>query len=100
MSARTRMAPLLLPMSGLLSALIRNGLATGQHYQRVRRENRKAAPSPRSRKKPKTKSDTPSSEGSSGDAMLILSEPGIEAGLTHHNSETGSYGKFHILSKP
>jgi len=23
-----------------------------------------------------------------------------QAGLTHHNSETGSYGKFHILSKP
>jgi plasmid stabilization system protein ParE len=22
------------------------------------------------------------------------------AGLTHHNSEPGSYGKFHILSKP
>jgi len=22
------------------------------------------------------------------------------AGLTHHNSETGSYGKSHILSKP
>jgi len=25
---------------------------------------------------------------------------GALAGLTHHNSETGSYGKFHILSKP
>jgi len=25
---------------------------------------------------------------------------GIMPGLTHHNSETGSYGKFHILSKP
>ena len=25
---------------------------------------------------------------------------GAIAGLTHHDSETGSYGKFHILSKP
>src|SRR5208337_3149072 len=25
---------------------------------------------------------------------------GTTSGLTHHNSETGSYGKFHILSKP
>src|SRR5208337_2857381 len=25
---------------------------------------------------------------------------GERAGLTHHNSETGSYGKVHILSKP
>ena len=24
----------------------------------------------------------------------------LVAGLTHHNSETGSYGKVHILSKP
>ena len=29
-------------------------------------------------------------------ADIIESGPG----LTHHNSETGSYGKFHILSKP
>jgi hypothetical protein len=25
---------------------------------------------------------------------------GVDSGLTHHNSDTGSYRKFRILSKP
>ena len=32
--------------------------------------------------------------------LMTLSQAAILTGLTHHNSETGSYGKFHVLSKP
>ena len=39
-------------------------------------------------------------EGVSLDNLLVVEPRPRNPGLTHHNSDTGSYGKFRIPSKP
>ncbi len=65
-----------LAMPALLFALIRNGLAMGQHYHRARRENRKPALTPRSRYNRSVLSDSVSSTAPDRSPWRMQTMPG------------------------